>query len=201
LRVPGWRSRYSDWLRAGPSGDRIPVGGNIPYPSRPVLEPTQTSVKWIPILFPWGKTTGAWRWPLTQSRAEVKEREEMYLYSSSWPILEWHLPSSLIFWYCSACLKLAYNYNFDFCESCSLTFFFIYFFASIYYYLTRISLFRSHNTQFIIQELYFVFVLKYTLLASIFSGHHWIWAEENALRVWRYYKWFTRRDETQVRGD
>ena len=131
------------------------MGGNLLYPSRPVLGPTQPPVQWIPILFPWGKATGAWRWPLTPSRAEVKERIEIYLYSSSWPILEWHLPLSLILWYCSARLKWAYNYNFDLCGCYSLPFFFIYFFALNYCYLTRISLFRRQNTQFIIQELYF----------------------------------------------
>ena len=33
---PGWRRRYSDWLRAGRSGDRISVGGGIfrTYPDR-----------------------------------------------------------------------------------------------------------------------------------------------------------------------
>jgi hypothetical protein len=37
---------------------------------------------------------GAWRWPLTPSSVHVKERLELYLYSSgsSWPVLEWTLP-------------------------------------------------------------------------------------------------------------
>ena len=33
-------------------------------------------------VFPWGKAAGAWNWPPTPSSAEVKERIEIYLYSS-----------------------------------------------------------------------------------------------------------------------
>jgi hypothetical protein len=53
-----------------------------------------------------GKTTGAWRWPPTQSSAEVKERVELYLFSPSGPscpVLGWTLPLHYIFifvWVC-----------------------------------------------------------------------------------------------------
>jgi len=46
------------------------------------------------------KTAGASRWPPTPSSAEVKERVELYLYSTSgpsWPVTEWTLPLSLPF--------------------------------------------------------------------------------------------------------
>jgi hypothetical protein len=49
---PGERSRCSDSLRAGRSGDRIPVEARFPHPSTPALESAQTPVQGVPGPFP-----------------------------------------------------------------------------------------------------------------------------------------------------
>ena len=82
--------RYSDWLRSGRCGDRIPVGARF-------SAPVQTG----PGAYPVSYTMGTGSFPGVKrpgrgvdhpptSSAEVKERVELYLYSlsgSSWPVL------------------------------------------------------------------------------------------------------------------
>jgi hypothetical protein len=79
-------SRYSDSLRAGRAGDRIPVGMKFPAPVRtgPVAHPASCTMGTGS--FPGVKRPGRDVDHPPQSRAEVKERVELYLYSSSGPL-------------------------------------------------------------------------------------------------------------------
>jgi len=64
----GYRSRFSDWLRAGRSEDRIPVVRDFPHLSIPALGPTQ------PPVFPEGKKRlGPDADPSSSSSAVVKK--------------------------------------------------------------------------------------------------------------------------------
>ena len=82
----------SSSLRAGRSGDRIPVDKKVSV-RRP--GPTLPPIQWIPGLLPGGKVVGTWRQPPTPPSAKVKERVQLYLYSlsmPSWPVVEQILP-------------------------------------------------------------------------------------------------------------
>jgi hypothetical protein len=61
-------------LGSNPGGRR-----DFPHQPRPALGPNQFPVRWVPTLFP----AEGGRRPPTPSNAEVKERIELYLYSSS----------------------------------------------------------------------------------------------------------------------
>ena len=60
LRGPGYLSRYSDLLRAGRSGDRIPVGARFSAPVQTGPGPTLPPIQWVPGLSQ-GKAVGEWR--------------------------------------------------------------------------------------------------------------------------------------------
>ena len=64
-------------------------GRNFSHPSGPNLVPTQPPARWVPITFPRGKATRAWRLPPTPSKADVKETVELNFYScgTSWAVL------------------------------------------------------------------------------------------------------------------
>jgi hypothetical protein len=83
-------SRYSDSLRAGRSGDRIPVGARFSAPVQ--TGPGANSASYImgTESFPGEKRPGRGVNHPLLSRAEVKERVVLYLYSPSgpsWPVL------------------------------------------------------------------------------------------------------------------
>jgi hypothetical protein len=96
---PGWLSQYSDWLRAGRSGDRIPVAGarfSTPVQTGPDVH--SASYTMGTGSFPGVKRPGRGVDHPPPSIAEVKERVELYLYSPfgpSWPVLGWNLPLPL----------------------------------------------------------------------------------------------------------
>ena len=98
IRGPGQLSRYSDSLRAGRSGDPIPVGARF-------SAPVQTG----PGAYPASYTMGTGSFPIakrpgrdvdhpTPSSVQVEERVELYLYSPSepsWLVIGWTLPLPL----------------------------------------------------------------------------------------------------------
>ena len=66
-------------------------GRDVPHSSRPALGPTQPRVQWVPgFFFPGVKWPGRGVNHQPPSSADVKERVELYLYSStglSWSVL------------------------------------------------------------------------------------------------------------------
>jgi hypothetical protein len=92
----------SDTLRAGRSGDLIPVTAR--FSARVQTGPGAPSsvLHNVYRVFPGGKAAWAWSWLPTQSSADVKERVELYLYSPSgpsWPFLGWPLHLHLLYIY------------------------------------------------------------------------------------------------------
>jgi hypothetical protein len=88
---PGWRSRYSNSLRAGRSGDRIPVGARFfaPVQTGPGTQPASYTMGTES--FPGVKRPGRGVDNPPPSSAEVKERVKLYIYFHSgplWPVLE-----------------------------------------------------------------------------------------------------------------
>jgi len=88
----GWRSRYSNSLRNGYSGDRMPVGARyfVPVQTGPGTYPASSTIRT-------GFSPGIKRPELglyhpPASSAEVKERVELYVYSPSgpsWLVMGW----------------------------------------------------------------------------------------------------------------
>jgi hypothetical protein len=81
--------------------NRIPVcGRDFPHSSRPTLRLNQHPIQWVLGPFPGVKRPGCGVDHPPPSSTEVKERVELYLYSTSrpsWPILWWTLPLLCVF--------------------------------------------------------------------------------------------------------
>ena len=87
---PGYSKRYSDTLRAGRSGDRIPVGARFSAPVQTGSEAHPTSYTMGTGSFPGVIRPGRGVDHSPTSSAEVNGRVELYVYShfgSSWPVL------------------------------------------------------------------------------------------------------------------
>ena len=87
---PGLRSRYSDSLRAGRSGDRIPIGARFfaPFLTGPGAYPASYTMGTGN--FSGVKRPGSGAAHPPPSTAQVKERVELYLYCPSglsWPVI------------------------------------------------------------------------------------------------------------------
>ena len=96
---PWYLSRYSDSLWAGRSGERIPVGARYSAPVQNGSGAYPASYTMGTGSFPGMKRPGCGVDHLPSSSAEVKERVEFYLYStsgSSWPVIRWILPLPLL---------------------------------------------------------------------------------------------------------
>ena len=92
--VPRWFSRYSDSLRDGRSGDRIPVGSRFSAPAQTCLGAHPASYTMGTGSLPGLKRPGRGADPPPYS-TEVKERVELFFYSpfgSSWTVLGRALP-------------------------------------------------------------------------------------------------------------
>jgi hypothetical protein len=90
---PGQRSRYSDSLRVGWSGNRIPVGARFSAPVQIGPAATQSRVWWVLGLLRSAQSGRGVNNPPPFS-AEVKEWVELYLHSPSgpsWPVPAWTL--------------------------------------------------------------------------------------------------------------
>ena len=81
----GKRSQYSDLLQAGWTGDQIPVGARFSAPvlTSPGAHPASYSLGTRSL--PEVKWKGRGIEHLPPSSAEVKERVQLYLYSTSGP--------------------------------------------------------------------------------------------------------------------
>jgi len=86
-----FRGRYSDWLRAGRSRDRMPVGAifSTPVQAGPGAHPASYTMGTGS--YPGVKRSGRGVDHPPASSVEVKERLELYLHSSlpSWSVIGW----------------------------------------------------------------------------------------------------------------